>query len=206
MCFGWYWEEQGRVLATGSESSEGFSLPDDTNTSAEKKRKEKVEHVTNRSATGNSKSALQEELKKPIWEVPLAGSKLPSREAFALRKEMVEFRAKKNVIVVTFANHAFMGFVLSWVKSLTDDGVTNILVGNVLILVSLSTLLLQRVKFLKVHRLSTNYPKQAMPSVYKYFLHLIQILFSFDFIPSVCFQILVTSYFLSTSMSLEETY
>ncbi|KAG6548562.1 hypothetical protein Mapa_010050 [Marchantia paleacea] len=113
----------------GSDPSEGFSTPDDTNTSAEKASEEKNEHLSDRSATGNSKSTLQEELKKPIWVVPSAGSKLPSREAFALRKEMVEFRAKKNVIVVTFANHAFMGFVLSWVKSLTDDGVTNILVG-----------------------------------------------------------------------------
>lgn len=75
---------------------------------------------------------LHRDLKREIWEVPIAGSVMPPREEFALRKEMVEFRAEKNVIAVTFANYAFVGFVLSWVKSLTDGGVTNLLVGTFL--------------------------------------------------------------------------
>ncbi|CAI5929083.1 unnamed protein product, partial [Closterium sp. NIES-64] len=69
------------------------------------------------------------ELKRPIWEKPPPGGKVPGKEEFALRREMVEFRAEKNVVVVTFANHAFMDFVLNWVKHLTDLGVTNILIG-----------------------------------------------------------------------------
>ncbi|CAM6082482.1 unnamed protein product [Calypogeia fissa] len=72
---------------------------------------------------------LNEDLKRKIWEVPPAGSEMPPLADFALRKEIVEFRAEKNVIAVTFANHAFLSFVLSWVKGLTDCGVTNILVG-----------------------------------------------------------------------------
>lgn len=72
---------------------------------------------------------LHPALRQPIWEVPPAGSQLPPRDAFALTKEMIEFRAKKNVIAVTFANFAFMDFVLNWVRHLTDVEVTNILVG-----------------------------------------------------------------------------
>ncbi|CAI7914893.1 unnamed protein product, partial [Closterium sp. NIES-53] len=69
------------------------------------------------------------ELKRPIWEKPPPGGKVPGKEEFALRREMVEFRAEKNVVVVTFANHAFLDFVLNWVKHLTELGVTNILIG-----------------------------------------------------------------------------
>ncbi|CAI5515925.1 unnamed protein product [Closterium sp. Naga37s-1] len=69
------------------------------------------------------------ELKRPIWEKPPPGGKVPGKEEFALRREMVEFRAEKNVVVVTFANHAFLEFVLNWVKHLTELGVTNILIG-----------------------------------------------------------------------------
>ena len=68
-------------------------------------------------------------LRQPIWTVPPVGSEMPPREAFALTKEMIEFRAKKNVIAVTFANFAFMDFVINWVRHLTDYEVTNILVG-----------------------------------------------------------------------------
>ncbi|KAL3699666.1 hypothetical protein R1sor_017688 [Riccia sorocarpa] len=85
--------------------------------------------VSDQNSTVVSEASLHQALMRPVWEVPAAGSGLPPREAFALRKEIVEFRAKKNVIVVTFANHAFMGFALTWVKSLTDKGVTNLLVG-----------------------------------------------------------------------------
>ncbi|GJP65581.1 hypothetical protein CLOP_g22455 [Closterium sp. NIES-67] len=69
------------------------------------------------------------ELKRPIWEKPPPGGKVPGKEEFALRREMVEFRAEGNVVVVTFANHAFMDFVINWVKHLTDLGVNNILIG-----------------------------------------------------------------------------
>lgn len=68
-------------------------------------------------------------LRQPIWTVPPVGSEMPPLEAFALTKEMIEFRAKKKVIAVTFANYAFMDFVTNWVRHLTDYEVTNILVG-----------------------------------------------------------------------------
>lgn len=73
---------------------------------------------------------LHDDLKRKIWEAPPVGSSMPPLKEFALRREMVDFRAKKNVIAVTFANHAFLGFVLTWVKSLTDAGVSNLLVGE----------------------------------------------------------------------------
>ena len=69
-------------------------------------------------------------LKHKIWETPPGGATVPAREEFALRREMVAFRAKSNVIVVTFANFAFIDFVTNWVRHLTDVGVTNILVGQ----------------------------------------------------------------------------
>ena len=69
-------------------------------------------------------------LKHKIWETPPSGAIVPPKEEFALRREMVEFRAKRNVIVVTFANFAFIDFVTNWVRHLTDVGVTNILVGK----------------------------------------------------------------------------
>jgi hypothetical protein len=69
-------------------------------------------------------------LRQPIWTVPPVGSEMPPLEAFALTKEMIEFRAKKKVIAVTFANYAFMDFVTNWVRHLTDYEVTNILVGR----------------------------------------------------------------------------
>ncbi|KAH9540425.1 hypothetical protein CY35_14G004100 [Sphagnum magellanicum] len=69
-------------------------------------------------------------LKQPIWSVPAElGTKMPPLDAFILSKAMIEVRAKKNVIVVTFANFAFMDFVLNWVKHLTEYEVSNILVG-----------------------------------------------------------------------------
>lgn len=68
-------------------------------------------------------------LKRPIWEKPPQDAPTPKKEEFALRREMVEFRASNNVIVVTFANFAFMDFVTNWVRHLTEEGVFNILVG-----------------------------------------------------------------------------
>ncbi|KAJ9549635.1 hypothetical protein OSB04_022178 [Centaurea solstitialis] len=66
---------------------------------------------------------------KPIWEKPPPGSKMPPLETFRLTKELVQERVKDNVIVATFGNYAFMDFILTWVKHLTDLGVENLLVG-----------------------------------------------------------------------------
>ncbi|KAK3032578.1 hypothetical protein RJ639_037342, partial [Escallonia herrerae] len=66
---------------------------------------------------------------KPVWEVPPTGSKMPPLKAFRLTKELVQRRVKDNTIIVTFGNYAFMDFILSWVKHLTDLGLENLLVG-----------------------------------------------------------------------------
>ncbi|XP_021286812.1 arabinosyltransferase XEG113 isoform X1 [Herrania umbratica] len=66
---------------------------------------------------------------RPIWESPPRTSKMPPLKSFSLTKELVEERAKDNVIIVTFGNFAFMDFILTWVKHLTDLGVSNLLVG-----------------------------------------------------------------------------
>ncbi|KAK4747966.1 hypothetical protein SAY87_014552 [Trapa incisa] len=66
---------------------------------------------------------------KSIWEVPPRNTKMPPLKTFRLTKELVQQRAKDNVIIVTFGNFAFMDFILTWVKHLTDLGVYNILVG-----------------------------------------------------------------------------
>ncbi|XP_056173867.1 arabinosyltransferase XEG113 isoform X2 [Syzygium oleosum] len=63
-----------------------------------------------------------------IW-VPPKNSKMPSLQTFRLTKELVEQRVKDNVIIVTFGNYAFMDFILSWVKHLTDLNLSNLLVG-----------------------------------------------------------------------------
>ncbi|WOG85716.1 hypothetical protein DCAR_0104908 [Daucus carota subsp. sativus] len=68
-------------------------------------------------------------MSRPLMEVPPSGSKMPPLEYFKLTKELVEKRVKDNVIVVTFGNYAFMDFILTWVKHLTDLHVDNILVG-----------------------------------------------------------------------------
>lgn len=66
---------------------------------------------------------------RPIWEVPPPGEKIPSLKAFRLTKTLVEQRVEDNVIIVTFGNYAFMDFIITWVKHLTDLGVSNLLVG-----------------------------------------------------------------------------
>ncbi|TYI69894.1 hypothetical protein E1A91_D08G185700v1 [Gossypium mustelinum] len=66
---------------------------------------------------------------KTIWEAPPSNSKMPPLESFKLTKELVGERAKDNVIIVTFGNFAFMDFILTWVKHLTDLDVSNLLVG-----------------------------------------------------------------------------
>ncbi|MED6209157.1 hypothetical protein PIB30_052075 [Stylosanthes scabra] len=66
---------------------------------------------------------------KSILDVPPLDQKMPSLETFRLTKELVQKRVKDNVIIVTFGNYAFMDFILTWVKQLTDLEVTNFLVG-----------------------------------------------------------------------------
>ncbi|XP_050232791.1 arabinosyltransferase XEG113 [Mercurialis annua] len=68
-------------------------------------------------------------LEKPIWEIPPPNSKMPPLKSFRLTKELVEQRVKDNVIIVTFGNFAFMDFILTWVKHLSDLGLSNLLVG-----------------------------------------------------------------------------
>ncbi|XP_065035380.1 arabinosyltransferase XEG113-like isoform X3 [Musa acuminata AAA Group] len=65
---------------------------------------------------------------RAIWDVPV-DSKMPGMKSFLLTKEMVKHRAKDNIIIVTFGNHAFLDFILNWVKHLTDLNIFNILVG-----------------------------------------------------------------------------
>ncbi|KAJ7943988.1 arabinosyltransferase [Quillaja saponaria] len=65
---------------------------------------------------------------RPIWEIPQP-KKMPPMDTFRLTKELVQQRVKDNVIIVTFGNYAFMDFILTWVKHLTDLRVTNLLVG-----------------------------------------------------------------------------
>lgn len=73
--------------------------------------------------------SYSEFLQKPVWERPLPNGKMPPLKFFGLTKQMVASRAQNNVIIVTFANHAFLDFVLTWVKHLTELNVFNILVG-----------------------------------------------------------------------------
>ncbi|CAL9204957.1 unnamed protein product [Musa hybrid cultivar] len=65
---------------------------------------------------------------RAVWDVPV-DSKMPDLKLFQLTKEMVKHRAKDNIIFVTFGNHAFLDFILNWVKHLTDLNLFNILVG-----------------------------------------------------------------------------
>lgn len=76
------------------------------------------------------KPQRQSKLLKAIWAVPPAGSKMPDLETFKLSKELVQERVIDNIVVVTFGNYAFMDFILTWVKHLTDMGVENLLVGK----------------------------------------------------------------------------
>ncbi|KAJ8509834.1 hypothetical protein OPV22_000268 [Ensete ventricosum] len=75
---------------------------------------------------------LQRELSdmftRAVWDVPV-DSKMPDLKSFQLTKEMVKHRAKDNIIFVTFGNHAFLDFILNWVKHLTDLNIFDILVG-----------------------------------------------------------------------------
>lgn len=81
-------------------------------------------------ATLEPKPQPLKNMPRPFMEVAPPGSKMPPLENFRLTKELVEKRVKDNVIVVTFGNYAFMDFILTWVKHLTDLHVDNILVGK----------------------------------------------------------------------------
>lgn len=78
----------------------------------------------------DSASLPKSKFLKSIWKAPAPGSKMPPLETFKLTKELVQQRVKDNVIVVTFGNFAFMDFILTWVKHLSDMGVENLLVGE----------------------------------------------------------------------------
>ncbi|KAJ8754476.1 hypothetical protein K2173_005637 [Erythroxylum novogranatense] len=63
---------------------------------------------------------------KPIWDAPPRNSKIPPLKNFRLTKQLVKERVKDNVIIVTFGKD----FILTWVKHLTDMGLSNLLVGT----------------------------------------------------------------------------
>lgn len=67
---------------------------------------------------------------RPIWEAPTRTKKMPPLKKFRLSKELVQQRVKDNVVIVTFGNYAFMDFILTWVKHLTDLGLSNLLIGK----------------------------------------------------------------------------
>ncbi|KAL6839539.1 hypothetical protein ACP4OV_030809 [Aristida adscensionis] len=66
---------------------------------------------------------------RPIWKPPPRGERMPPPRAFRLSRAMVRARARGGAIVVTFGNHAFLDFILTWARHLTDLGVENLLVG-----------------------------------------------------------------------------
>lgn len=107
-----FFDAVGEILQNGSSTSEP------------------TPHTT----TNHSSHAAQKPqniLTKAIWEVPV-DKKMPDPKVFQLTKEMVEYRAKDNVIIITFGNFAFMDFILNWVRHLTELNVFNLLVGNFL--------------------------------------------------------------------------
>ncbi|KAL2548105.1 xyloglucanase [Forsythia ovata] len=116
--------------SSGSFSSVTFSMsasPDAGPTPLD--RPSNFSHIKEAGAVPEPTSRPQSKLLKPIWEVPPPGSKMPPLKSFQLTKELVQQRVKDNVVVVTFGNFAFMDFILTWVKHLTDMGVDNLLVG-----------------------------------------------------------------------------
>ncbi|XP_060207858.1 arabinosyltransferase XEG113 [Lycium barbarum] len=118
-----------------SPHSTNFSLsiaPSATSSDAKAEPSGQASNISRVQADGDStavNSQLPSKLLKPIWRVPPAGSKMPDLETFKLSKELVQERVIDNVVVVTFGNYAFMDFILTWVKHLTDMGVENLLVG-----------------------------------------------------------------------------
>ena len=55
---------------------------------------------------------------------------MPPLETFRLTKELVQRVVKDNTVIVTSSNYAYMDFILTWVKHLTDLGLTNFLIGD----------------------------------------------------------------------------
>ncbi|CAN4076416.1 unnamed protein product [Withania somnifera] len=111
-----------------------FSLSIAPSSSSDEKAEpsSQASNFSHQQADGDStavKPQLQTKLLKPIWIVPPAGSKMPDLETFKLSKELVQGRVIDNIVIVTFGNYAFMDFILTWVKHLTDMGVENLLVG-----------------------------------------------------------------------------
>lgn len=70
---------------------------------------------------------------RAIWDVPL-DTKMPDLKLFQLTKDMVKHRAQDNIIIVTLGNHAFMDFIMNWIKHLTDLNINNLLVGELVTL------------------------------------------------------------------------
>lgn len=87
-----------------------------------------------RLATGHAVPSVPPEARnvrtRPILDVPPRNKAMPPFEAFRLTKELIQKRVKDNIIIVTFGNHAFMDFILTWVQQLNDLEVSNYLVGE----------------------------------------------------------------------------
>ncbi|XP_020596119.1 arabinosyltransferase XEG113 isoform X2 [Phalaenopsis equestris] len=88
-----------------------------------------VFHNQSSSANNSTNAAGENFLSRAIWDLPSPDSTIPDLASFKLTREMVGYRAKDNVIIVTFGNYAFMDFILNWVRHLTDLNVFNLLVG-----------------------------------------------------------------------------
>eukprot|EP00250_Pteridium_aquilinum_P008747 c18180_g1_i1 orf=861-2705(-) len=112
-----YWEIVSRVNSYGVGMGLSPKGKDDN------KAKEAHKRVS------SSSPDIETFLQKPIWEKPPANSAMPPTKVFGLTKQMVASRAQNNLVIVTFANHAFLDFVLTWVKHLTEMNIFNILVG-----------------------------------------------------------------------------
>ncbi|XP_010907098.1 arabinosyltransferase XEG113 isoform X2 [Elaeis guineensis] len=111
-----------------SSSATPPSLPDFTRL---RKGNGSFDSEANRNATANippPTAKPRNMFTRDIWDVPV-GTKMPELKSFRLTKEMLEHWAKENVIIVTFGNYAYMDFILTWVRHLTDLNVYNLLVG-----------------------------------------------------------------------------
>lgn len=120
------------IYSSPHSSTFSLSIAPSASSDAEAEPSSQASNFSRLQADGHStplNPQLQSKLLKPIWIVPPAGSKMPYLESFRLSKELVQERVIGNVVVVTFGNYAFMDFILTWVKHLTDMGVENLLVG-----------------------------------------------------------------------------
>ncbi|XP_075109214.1 arabinosyltransferase XEG113 isoform X2 [Nicotiana tabacum] len=120
------------IYSSPHSSTFSLSIAPSASSDAEAEPSSQASNFSRLQADGHStplNPQLQSKLLKAIWTVPPAGSKMPDLESFRLSKELVQERVIGNVVVVTFGNYAFMDFILTWVKHLTDMGVENLLVG-----------------------------------------------------------------------------